>query len=220
MVRAAFGDEAGCNASRLTQLAASFRHAQAASRPLLVLVIPVDDAKKWSRGEAFGELLNHGGDRDLAPLASVEVVCGTMRDLRKLVPTVGVGEPLMVLVQTDRVPAAVRQLDCDLDPGPSWRSRGDYKDLQRLDEETSNQHIGALGALLRKELGDDASHAARLAAAVRARITAKPPAGASWAKSQGCGIQIEGDDPVIMGCGMGHTPAKAQRFLYFFTRRI
>jgi hypothetical protein len=221
-LREAFGDDPpacdGTPLARLVVVASAFRRARAAGRSLLVLVVPADDAAKWDRGQTFGELLNHGADRDLAPLANAEVVCATMEDLRKLVPTAGVGEPLMVLVHPERVPVTTRQLDVTLPPygpltGDTWQAR------EQAEDSISDQRIAALGGLLRRELGIDEKQAPALAADVRARLRDKPPAGTKWAKTHGCGTEVEGEPPMSIGCGMGHVPKKASRFLYFFSKR-
>src|SRR5688572_19613495 len=51
-------------------------------RPLLILVAPKDEETAWMRGCGFGELLNHGTDASLAPLALFEVVCESYTTLR------------------------------------------------------------------------------------------------------------------------------------------
>jgi hypothetical protein len=178
--------------------------------------VPADDGAKWQRGEVFGELINHGTDRDLAPLAAVEVICATMEDLRRLVPNAGAGEPLMVLVHPDKVPATARQLD--VAPAPQVDSDGTWEDRQRKDDEASDKRIAAMGDLLRRSLGDPGKRAATLADEVRARLKAKPPPGTRWAKRSGCGVDIEGEPAMMVDCGMGHVPKKAQRFLYFFAK--
>lgn len=62
------------------------------TRPTLVLVVPRDETTRWERGLQFGELLNHGSDRELAPLALVDVVCAPAA-------TYGISdEPLMLYV--------------------------------------------------------------------------------------------------------------------------
>jgi hypothetical protein len=44
------------------------------------------------------------------------------------------------------------------------------------------------------------------------------PAGAKWASSSGCGIEIEGEhDGFGVACGMGYVPEMSRRFLWFFT---
>lgn len=60
---------------------------------------------------------------------------------------------------------------------------------------------------------------ALLADATIARLRDKPIPGARWATGSGCGTDIDGEEPEIIGCGMGYMPAKSRRFLYFFTRR-
>lgn len=64
-----------------------------------------------------------------------------------------------------------------------------------------------------------------IAAAVADSIRTKPPAGAVWAHSTGCGFAFE--DPNREGdtrdagiaCGMGFVPEEGKRFLYFLQRR-
>lgn len=229
-LRDAFADGAACDTpgggalARVAALAAAYRGAREAGKPLLVFVIPEADMEKWARGRVFGELLNHGSDVQLAPLARVEVACATMADLKKLVPTAGAGEPLMVLVSTDRVPAAVRQLDAELPQYPSafrYDEHETWEQREKKEDAISDQRIAVMAGLLRNALGADDAHAATLAKEVRQRLTVKPPRGVKWAKSYGCGTDIEGEaDQFGVACGMGHVPKKSQRFLYFFTKRV
>ncbi|WP_437297197.1 hypothetical protein [Sorangium sp. So ce426] len=227
-IRDAFGDGAACDetgkpaaaAGSLVQVSAAFRRARQASRALLVFVIPADDSAKWERGHAFGELLNFGADGDLAPLAGVEVVCATMADLKKLVPGAGTGEPLLVVVRTDKVPVVATQLDVAIPSYDGMRrmAGGGREEQLKHDDKVAAQRIGALGALLRKGLGADARDVEARAASVRARLVKAPPAGARWAIASGCGIDVEGaEDSGLMACGMGHVPSKSRRFLYFFS---
>lgn len=74
------------------------------SRPTLVLVIPEDFDQRRRRGRVFGELLNHGSDTDLAPLALFDLVCAPMSELRRRFRKLPRrGEPWLVLI--DRTPA-------------------------------------------------------------------------------------------------------------------
>lgn len=229
-LREAFADNAACDTpgsgalARVAALAAAFKAARDVGKPLLVLVIPENDMEKWTRGRAFGELLNHGSDVQLAPLSRVEVACATMADLKKLVPSAGVGEPLMVLVGTDRVPAAVRQLDVELPQYPAamrFEQNETWESREKKEEAISDRRIAVMAGLLRGALGADDARAPALAKEVRQRLTVKPPRGVKWAKSYGCGTEIEGDDDRMgVACGMGHVPKKSQRFLYFFTKRV
>lgn len=227
-LRDAFGDGVACDEKgkpaaapgSVVQVSAAFRRARQAKRALLVFVIPADDAAKWERGQAFGELLNFGADRDLAPLAGVEVVCATMADLKKLVPGAGDGEPLMVVVRTDKVPVAATQLHVALPSYDGMRGvvTGSREERQKREDRIAAQRIGALGALLRKGLGEGADNLEARAASVRAQLVKAPPAGAHWATASGCGTDVEGvEDSGLMACGMGHVPSKSRRFLYFFS---
>jgi len=97
-------------------LSAALRRAHAASRPLLVFTIPTDNGEKWERGRHFGEYLNHGSDRDLAPLACAEVVCAEPKALGQLIPGLvhprspadpGEQEPAISFADVERTPARV-----------------------------------------------------------------------------------------------------------------
>lgn len=226
-IQTAFGDGAACDANgnpkaaapQAAVVASAFHRAQQAKRPLLVLVIPANDGDKYDRGRAFGELLNHGADKDLAPLSDAEVLCATLADLKKVVPNAGDGEPMMILVKTDKVPAVVTPLSVEL---PAYGYQGqvaEWAEAQKEEDKIAAKRIGALGGLLRSALGSDERKVAERAASVRAKLVKKPPPGAQWANSHGCGTTVEGvEDNMVMGCGMGHVPAKSGRFLYFFSR--
>lgn len=59
-----------------------------------------------------------------------------------------------------------------------------------------------------------------LAGLAIARLRLEAPAGARWATSTGCGIEVEdcdGSGSPGVACGMGFTPEISSRFLYFFT---
>jgi hypothetical protein len=223
-LREAFGDQTACDPqtalARAALVAGAFRSANAAGKKLLVFVIPANDGDKWRRGQAFGELLNHGADRDLAPLAGVEVVCATMADLKRIVPGAGAGEPLMVLVSPDRVPAAARQLDVELPEHDRGFGEGSWEEQKRKEAALSDARIAKMGKMLRDALGDPGSRAPALAAEVRKRIVKARVPGSRWASSSGCGTHVEGEEPMAIGCGMGHVPEKSRRFLYFFSKRI
>ncbi len=141
----------------LTVVSESFRRAQRAGKPLLVLIIPQGD-NKWERGRHFGAWLNHGTADQLWPLALVEVACATMNDLRRLVPTVGLGEPLMVLVETDAVPTTVTRLNANLDQ-PAQRAQRpanveEWRELERREDAQVDHEISVLARLVRKPLVD------------------------------------------------------------------
>jgi len=175
-------------------------------RPLLVLVVPENDALKWDRGSAFGELLNHGTDEQLAPLSKVDVVAAP-----------AAGDPLMVLIAKD---GSAQRLDLALPQYEPWhRDNGKPWDQRMRDEDRiADQRIAKMAALLRKTLGQPADVAAA-AAEVRARIVKHRVAGSHWAWASGCGTQIEDtprDKQLMPACGMGHVPSKSTRMLYFW----
>jgi hypothetical protein len=226
-----------------------------------VLVIPSKGDERWRPGQAFGELINHGTPEQLLPFAMVEVVCARMKSLRALVPSVPQGEPLMVLVETDRSPAQARALDVklDFDFAVRWDKKAEnalidarinalagllrsaileephlsrYAEQNRASLTAAEQAAVVSGpvtdalieragpTLVKQALTrNDIELKARLNALSAARVRTKPPPGARWAVSLGCGIDIEGSSPedkLLVACGMGHTPERSRRFLLFF----
>jgi hypothetical protein len=115
-------------------------------KPLLVLVIPREVADMHARGHAFGELLNHGSDAQLAPLACFDVVCRTMPELG----ISDVGEPLMlVLDPASQTP--VRTLDAPLPPSLDFRDRfgsDDEPEFYRRTEARIDERIALLADLI------------------------------------------------------------------------
>jgi hypothetical protein len=237
-LRSAFAEPSPPGSAEVTGLAVvseGFRRAQRAGKPLLVLIIPRDDAAKWERGRAFGAWLNHGSAEQLWPLALCEVACATLDDLRRLVPTVGLGDPLMIVVETAAVPVTVTRLDAKLVEPPGRRPRPSsveaWREQQRLEEAQVDQQIATLARLARKGLVDSpasgnqravptgAAAMATLAEEAKARLLHQRVPGSHWASSMGCGTRVEGHPEIGRGiqCGMGHVPEKSARFLYFYT---
>jgi hypothetical protein len=159
----------------------------ATPRPTLVLVVPLDAQVRWQRGAAFGVLLNQGSDRDLAPLALVDVVCASARDSGV------VDEPLMLLLVGD----TVHRLDAPLPP----------RDVDR---------IRVLGDLIRQVLPLEGKSASALAALARERYVKKAPRGARWGRTTMCGNEYEEGPAEMVDCGMGHIPEESRRFLDFY----
>jgi hypothetical protein len=90
-------------------LAAAIKRANDGVKPLLVLVIPRSSEEKNTRGEHFGEWLNHGSDGALAALACAELICAEMGAVRQLFPSApATGEPAMLIADVDRSPASLR----------------------------------------------------------------------------------------------------------------
>ncbi len=108
-LQTAFAEETGAKDpdAGLAVVSEGFRRAQRAGKPLLVLVIPDSDDKKYSRGRTFGEFLNHATRQQHAPLALCEVICATSAQVQKLVPSAGQGNSLLLLIETESLPAEV-----------------------------------------------------------------------------------------------------------------
>ena len=189
--------------------------ARRSNRPLLVFVVPENDSLKWDRGAAFGELLNHGTDEQLAPLSRVDAIAAPMSALGSS----GGPRPadaLMALVDTR---GAITWLDTKLPQFDPWhRDNGKSWDQRIKDEDAiADRRIAQLARLLRGSLGMPADIAAA-AHDVRQRITRHRVPGSHWAHGGGCGTQIEEVKPekLMPACGMGHVPSKSARFLYFW----
>jgi hypothetical protein len=58
-----------------------------------------------------------------------------------------------------------------------------------------------------------------LADAAAARITGAAPPGAKWAKTGGCGVEVEGEEAPAVACGMGYVPEISRRFLWLYTKK-
>jgi hypothetical protein len=180
------------------------------------LIIPREDRDKIDRGQAFGELLNYGSDRDLAPLALVNVVClpAAQLDLAN--------DPLMVFVDGDK-----RQiLDGKLPMLPDPHEAHAFDKLDPDVVKATDRRMALLGGLIQHALGSrralDQRGDAALSGLARARYVQKPPPGTHWANGGMCGITVEHAPELseTVDCGMGHVPYRSGRFLYFYSRRL
>jgi hypothetical protein len=193
-LRRAFGAESGAcplpeghdGALRWRRIVSTaYRRAQQDGKPLLAFVVPrIDEGeeargfqKTWDRARAFGELLNHGDDEALATLALAEIVCAPMSALQALAPSLK-REPLMVVIETDVVPARVRVLDVELprtarlgwEPSSpaDWES---YMEQERkLEDDWVRRRIDTLSALLHDGLRATPQMLLDRAAQVQARL--------------------------------------------------
>ena len=99
-----------------------YRRAVRHGRALLVLVVPDDEVEFMARGKLLGGWLVHGKPELLAPLAFTELVCGTVAEISALVPHAELGpDPVVVLIETDAVPALVRPVRPEAPPEADWR---------------------------------------------------------------------------------------------------
>jgi hypothetical protein len=194
-LRRAFGDASVGPGSATRAFSSALARAARASRPLLVIVIPTDDAQKWERGKAFGEFLNHGSPADLAPLARAEVVCAKLDELPANVGAMlDSVEPL--LVRIDPRGGLARTINAEL---PRYRDRivviGDSKpNAEDDDDHVFGRRVATIAKSVRDALSPDASDGVRapsLAREVRARLVERPPPGSHWATSSGCGTDVE-----------------------------
>jgi len=224
LVSHAFAQDRVPEDGALAGLSEAYRAAQRSGRPLLVLVIPDDNGARWDRGSALGAFLNTGSDAAMIAVGACEVTCATMTVLRQLVPQAPAGEPLLVLVDPSRVPATVTALDPVLPveiPFPAgdenaWDAHYAQQDA-RVDQQIATIE-GVLIEALRARTSS-MSAAQQRAALARAVDTyrAHRIRGSYWANQSGCGVHVEEvPETGSIGCGMGHTPARARRFLYFF----
>lgn len=225
-LRRAFADSSLPNerpgdASDLAALSQAFERAHHQLRPLLVLIIPEDDGKKYERGHLLGTYLNHASDRQLAPLGQVEVVCAKMASVRAKLPAVGPGEPLMILL--DPLSSKSRRIDPKLKTDPPYSPfRAMDTDARKRSEEAETQRIvgnlHTIAAAVAAALPPvPPTEVAALAAQAKAQLRVRPPRGSRWADGSGCGSIIEGEkDQLSPACGMGHVPELSRRFLYFF----
>jgi hypothetical protein len=186
--------------------------------PTLVLVLPQKDELKYERGTAFGELLNYGSDRDLAPLALANVVCLSATQL----PIPVAGDPLMVFDDGDKQ----QILDGKLPKLVYPRNEFDWDRPEPEVVQATERRMALLAGLIQRALGPyraaDKRSDATLAALARARYVKRPPPGTHWANGGTCGITVENAPELSenVDCGMGHVPYRSGRFLYFYTRRL
>jgi hypothetical protein len=144
----------------------AYRRASSLGKPLLVLVIPAGKAGRFTRGEIFGALLNHGGRGAYLDLALCEIACATVADAKLQLPGLKVeGEPLMLLVETDC--ATPRSTPVD----PQIRYDISSKDGDKEDE-LVKARLEQVVASLRAAVAPDAKALASRAALAESRLPA------------------------------------------------
>ncbi|HET6204846.1 MAG TPA: hypothetical protein VFI25_18815 [Planctomycetota bacterium] len=153
-------------------LEAALKSAREAGKPLLVLVIPLDDREKWERGALFGGLLNTAGDEVLADLALCEVACAPVADLRDRLKLAGVsGEPLAVLVETGEKELRGRAVSPALPPQPDPLRGEEWRNARREAEEAARDRIARLAESIRSAVAPDREAIVERAAAAEVGLT-------------------------------------------------
>lgn len=194
----------------------------ASDRPLLLLIVPKEEQNGWERGEATGSVLNHGGDQVLADFAAVELVCSTADRLPAAARTAAEGEPWFVLVAREGGAVRAHAFTPDLPPKPPrFPPEGQtWKDVDAAAEDRVRVIADQFHAFLAPHLGPAPADLAARAGEARSRYVAKPPPGAHWAHSGGCGMTIEGvrNPSPAPACGMGMVPEVSRRFLTFYVK--
>jgi hypothetical protein len=190
---------------------------------VLAIVIPDDDSEKYRRGRVIGAWLNHGTPEQIAPLARYELVCATTSEL--MISVDSRREPVMVRINPDSSKPP-QWLDAELKPMPK---RGIVRDDEDDEDQILDENVAAVARLI----ADGRAPTPAALADVKRRYLDEPPPGSHWAESSGCGTRVEDTAEekriieerakhghmramVGIGCGMGHVPEKARRFLYYF----
>ncbi len=120
-------------------------------KPLLILVIPADSAQQYRRGQAFGELINHGSDEQLAALACFEVRCLRIDQLEPQQREQLAEEPLMLVLDHSATPSLL-PLTAPLayveDEPDRWGGRHDWEEIQRRQEADIDVRIATIAGLI------------------------------------------------------------------------
>ena len=155
-----------------TGLRAAIDRATALGRPVLVIVIPDAAEAVWARGQAFGELLNHGDVSVMAELALAEVVCAHVATVRELLGSAPAGEPLMIVIETASQPPALVPIDDTLaaDPQSYWVSGQSFEEFEAASERVIDERIATLSRLVHRALAGHDAMLARRVAEARARL--------------------------------------------------
>ncbi len=139
------------------ELDQALKRARERGKPLLLFVIPRDDAAKWERGRLFGGLLNTAGDETLADLALCEVACADMDGIRGLLEKASPsGEPLAVLVETAGPNLRALAIDPTLPPQTDpLRGGEDWKEARKRAEQSARDRVAQFGEAIRAAVAPD-----------------------------------------------------------------
>lgn len=229
-----YGGYAMPEKERLEVLFEAYRRARWRLKPLLVFIAPEkQNPEAHTRAAALQALVEHGTDRELAPLVTCEVVCATRAHLLKLVPSAQVkAETFAVLIETDQVPAKSTSAQTVLPKG-KWSKRDPRADaavvakmaielikprakergervLAQWPEVKTKISEGPLSPKDADTYGPFVWHYAQddalYARAVRARLSDQYIPGSRWNWTSGCGSRLPENVPeedVVVMIGCG-----------------
>lgn len=193
-----------------------------ARAPLLAILVPKDEGQGFERGQAIGALFHHGGERVLADLAAVELVCARADQVPAEARAEAAGEPWFVLVTRDGGGVRVHAFTPDLPPEPPARppEGSTLADTEGAAATRVWVFADALHEFLRPHVHVAETDVFARATVARKRYVDQPPPGAHWANLLSCGVSVEGVSTAqpTVGCGMGMVPSLSKRFLHFYVR--
>ena len=154
------------------EVANAYRRGALSGRPMLLVVIPPDTDKR-DRGQLWGELLNHGADAQLWPLALVEVVAADLASARRVVPSLPVEEAIAIVVETD---GSQRTAPVTIDvPSIGWQAQPEglgWEEREAWSERRIDTRIDRLAGALAEAIAGDLQTLSARADAARARLGA------------------------------------------------
>lgn len=195
----------------------AWRHAAQAGRALLVLVVPEDSDDAERRAHALGAWLQGASRRQLAPLADLELCCATLSALERRLPDVSEsGDAWLVLVRVDQPTPTWRTIVPDV-PRETMEREGTWRKPYPAEGKVVRGLERSVERVLHSEgLTRDDAEGARLA---HERWVVGAPGGSEWQADMGCSgraPRLPVRNSAAIACGMGHSVARAERFLSFW----
>jgi len=113
----------------------------------------------------------------MTELALAELACAHMTSIRTLIPQAGAGDPWMLVVEPDAVPATVTRFDGPMPQYPEDSMSPDgaqitWEEHERLEEQAIDRRIATLSAFVHRTIAPDAAAIARRAALARTHVAA------------------------------------------------
>jgi hypothetical protein len=172
--------------SRASALRTALTRARAYGKPLLVLLVPIDQNQRYERGQALGSFLNHGPRDALLELAFAELACATPDEATSVLGEVGLpadparGTPWFVLVDpAEPAPGAARAarvVDPDfgeLGEEPAMgKWQGQFAELEKEARRWAEARNAVVAKALHEVIAPDRGALATLADRCRATLAA------------------------------------------------